>query len=481
MPTMWTVIIKNQSGSNQIVEDLGLEFSPGDVIEITNLYNYDEIAGSDDLRTMVAASDLTVNDGTVDLSPAQGVKFLSLENLYRLESDYYSKDELKTDNQGSVEVHWNNVINAPSFGSVVWGRPVKARVTSIASGKPATPTLNDICVDTDDNHLYKWIGSSWIDIYSAIATEPIDATPSKGTRVVNLADDQDDVFEFDNTGNWNEDPAVDNDCIMVDDDGDGKAAQYIYNGAAYEWRKIADVDFASHFNGESSKHDATEIDVEGSYSDIPGTPMNLEQTINEINNQITNIENTTLDLAYDQGGAGNGRQIIADAGPIKVDTASSTNAPLELVPKANLPTQGLQDGQLAVKDSILCIYDSVRSKWLSVQRQFLVFGRKGNSRNQYLGFFGSRFVSNNSGLRLARSATIVSLSGQVNAVGDCTFNVRRNDVATNIASIAITAALGASDTSMNVDLNNGDYLQGYLSAVSIIEDPIIIIEIAWRL
>ena len=251
------------------------------------------------------------------------------------------------------------------------------------------------------------------------------------------------------------------------------------------WLKIADIDFASHFDGGSSKHDASEIDVEGTYNDIPGTPTDLESTLSAIDTAIGDlddaVDNTTLDGAYDQGGAGAGRLINATDGPVKIDRGGANSASLEIVPKSNLPTTGLADGQIDIKDGILCVYDSTRGKWLSVQRQFLVFGRRGASRNQYLGFYGSRVVSNNSGLRLARAATIVSMAGQIDASGTCTFNIRRNDVATNVASLTVSASVGAEDISQNVDLNSGDFIQAQVGSTVAVEDPMVVIEIAWRL
>jgi len=478
---MWTVLINNNSGSIQTIEDLGVEMANGDSIVFSNQFDYEEIAGSDDLRALVASADLRVDDpenpGTY-LSPANGVKFLSLENLYDLETDYYSKSELTTPSSGA-EVDWTNVVNAPSFGSVNWGSPVLARVTTIGSGKPATPVSDDMCIDTDDSpdKLYKYNGTTWVDL-GAIAD---------GKKVINLADGTEDIHTFTlGTETWtDEGVSTDNDAVMVNDDGDGNPAQYVYDTTASKWFKIGDVDFASHFDGGSSKHDGSEIDIEGTYANIPGTPTDLENVVDAIDTAIGDLQddigNTTLDGAYDQGGAGAGRLINATDGSVKIDRGASTGASFEIVPKSNLPTTGLSDGQLDIKDGILCIYDSNRSKWLSVQRQFLVFGRRGNSRNQYLGFYGSRLVSNNSGLRLARAATIVSMAGQIDASGTCTFNVRRNDTATNIENLTITAAIGNEDISKNTDLNSGDYIQCQIGATTAVNDPIIVIEIAWRL
>jgi len=268
---------------------------------------------------------------------------------------------------------------------------------------------------------------------------------------------------------------------MVNDDGDGKAAQYAYNLSDTSWKKIADVDFAGHFDGGASKHDASEIDVEGTYGNIPATPTDLESTISSINTQLgTALDHNTLDEAYDQGGAGVGRTITVDTGAVKLDATTGTDAPIELTELSALPTTNLAAGQLAVKGGILCVYDSTRSKWLSVQRMFVAFGYDGKAKDQYLRFFGGGATSNNSGLRMARNATIVSLSGQFDTSGTGTFHIRKNDVATNIASLAVTAALGNQDTTINVDLSAGDFLQNYFEASTSCDEPQILVEIAWR-
>ena len=118
MASMHIVIITNVSGSDQIIEDLGITIVDStDQITLSNTYTFDELAGSDDLRTLVNDGDFEVNDGADDLSAAEGVKYLTLHNTYDLEADYYSISELSQ--SGQSEVHWDNVTNAPPFGSLV--------------------------------------------------------------------------------------------------------------------------------------------------------------------------------------------------------------------------------------------------------------------------------------------------------------------------------------------------------------------------
>ena len=470
--SMWTVIVKN-SGSDQSIDDLGIIIPDSNQITLSDQFTYNEIANSDDLRSLVSSGDIVINDGINDLSPTDGVKFLSLENLKELEENYYSKTQLSTSGQSSI--HWNNITSAPAFGSVHWLSPVKARVLTISSDVPVSPNIGDFYVDSDDNHLYKYSGS-WID----------QGDPSVGDRVINLDSTSQSIFEFNGSSWIDQEEPLDNDSVLVDDDGDGNPAQFVYQFSDFSWLKIGDYDFTQHLNGQSSKHDASEIDVEGTYSDIPGSPSNLETTISNIDSQVSIAITQSLDKAYDGytsggvgSGSGSGRTVNADQGSVKIDTGLSTNSPLELVPKSTLPTTGLSDGQLSVKDGILFVYDNTRGKWLSVSRSILCFGRKGLTRNQYLDHFAGGLSSNNSGLRMARDAVIVSLAAQFDVSGTGTFQIRKND-GLSITNLSLSSSVGEQSTTVNIDLDQGDFLQCYLSSSSNVQDPIILVEIAWR-
>ena len=302
---MWQIIIKNNDAVDYLVEDLGISVVASGSVNFHEQFTYDEIAGSDDLRTAVSVSNLVVNNGIADLSTISGTSYLTIENIYHLEDNYYDKLELQT--PGQSEVHWDNITDTPSF--------------------------------TDNN---------------------------------------------------------------------------------------------------------------------------------------------TLDEAYDEGGPGAGRTIVVDVGAVQLDATTSGYAPIELTEQLILPTLGLAGGQLSVKGGILYTYDFARSSWLSVQRMFLIFGKKGRTKNQFLAFGTGMLYSNNSGYRLSRSATIVSITGQLDASGACDIRIRRNGVATNIATLNISSAIGNSDTTLNVDLNANDYLQSYLESVSNVQDPVVVVEVAWK-
>jgi len=419
---MWTLIIKNNGGSPITIEDLGITVPASSQITFSDQFEYQEIASSDDLRDEVNSGNLVVNDGSSDLSSANGVLYLTLYNAKETADEFYTQTALQTSGQSSV--HWDNITNAPSFGAVSWKEPVEARARTIAASPPGTPAVGDFYIDSGDNHLYKYSGT-WDD----------QGAPTSGDRAIVLDSTAQMIYEWSGSSWDAQTDNEDGDAVMVNDDGDGKQAQYVYDFGTLAWVKIADIDYG---------------------------------------------EPNDLDGAYDQGGAGAGRSITADSGAVKIDTASATNAPIELTQKSSLPTTGLAAGQLAVKDGILFIYDGTRSKWLSVERLYLVFGRRGNTSNQYLSYSAGRLPSNNSGLRIPRDACVVAMSAQLDASGTANMRLRRNDSASNISTLAISAALGAHDTSLDINLSAGDFLQMYSDNASSVQDPMVIVEIAYR-
>lgn len=665
---MWTL---TASGSNVDIVDLGITVNG--VMNLFNQFDFETLQNSDDLRKEVGDGTVILNDGLTDLDSTEGVNFLKTIDQYHLLEKHYTKVELVA---GTGTVHWNNLTDVPEFGSPSWKDPVKAKVLGVQATPPGGAATGDHYVDTDDNVLYKYNGATW---------DAVAATPTHGNRVIDLSAGVETIYEYTNgTGDWTTSYTPSgNDAVMVSDNGDGKGAQYIYVMASTSWVKIADVDWGdieTHLDGGAGKHDASEIDVEGTYSRLPTAPTDLESIVSTINTSlntlyvsagaswnphldggankhdadevdvegtythistgdletaISNIDDklesitvsadahvdggpskhdaseidvegtytyiSTSDLetamndidtklesitvsadAHVDGGANKhdasevdvegtythistgdletaisniddklesitvsadahvdggpnkhdaseidvegtytyistsdletamndidtklesitvsadnmtldeiynrGHSATVDAGAVILDASGGNYAPLQLTDRATAPSVGSAAGQLSVVNGLLYAYDAVRSKWLSVQRMFLTFGRRQSTRNQYLNFGGGGTASNQSGYRMPRNATIVSMSAQLEAnapAGGCTFEVRKNDAVTIHESIGITAGnQGAHDTSIaiNYDFTAGDYVQSYLSSTNLVEVPVVIIEIAW--
>ena len=69
---VYVVIIKNNSGSSQTIDELGVTIANGSLKTLSNNYTYSQIADSDILRNLVALGSLVVNDGTADLTATNG-------------------------------------------------------------------------------------------------------------------------------------------------------------------------------------------------------------------------------------------------------------------------------------------------------------------------------------------------------------------------------------------------------------------------
>lgn len=210
----------------------------------------------------------------------------------------------------------------------------------------------------------------------------------------------------------------------------------------------------------------TELSTPGSsvvdWGNLQNIPGGLEDT-NDLNG------------AYEQG-----RTVEVDTGSVVLSAADGGYAPLQLVDQSSAPTLDLGQSQFASIGGILYMYDSTRGKFLSVQRQTFVFGRRGKSSDQYLNFYSSDHPSNNSGLRMLRNATIVGLSGNLNKSGTCDLRLRKNDNVSNIATLNITSSLGNIDTNTNIDIDVNEFLQAYVDSTPFVRSPMLVVEIAWR-
>lgn len=279
---MATYYLKNISGSIVTVTDLGISLPTGESLTIDS----NSINGylTADLSTAVNSGDLIlsttdIGDNGGDMSSTEAIQALSItsrfdqDNPHRVtitqslsadvttnvsvaelnelvsgsdttlhthDDRYYTETELQT--SGSATIHWDNITNAPQFGALEWKTPVFGNLKGMGStgSEPTAPNIGDFFLNTDDNHLYQWAGSAWVD----------QGAPSNGDRVIfkDGVGSDDRIYEWDGSI-WTVDPAPqDNWAVIVSDDGDGKSAQYVYDtsGSPPDWIKIADVDWGNH-------------------------------------------------------------------------------------------------------------------------------------------------------------------------------------------------------------------------------------------
>jgi hypothetical protein len=132
---------------------------------------------------------------------------------------------------------------------------------------------------------------------------------------------------------------------------------------------------------------------------------------------------------------------------------------------------------------ILGVYDksNSRNKWLSVMREHMTFSGRNTKTNKNEYLWIDRVNSMQTGMRLLRDATLVGLSIESKDSDTYTLRIRKNNSATNLASLAVTGATGLQDITLNVDFSQGDEVQAYLESANNIEAPVARCEFAYRI
>ena len=116
-------------------------------------------------------------------------------------------------------------------------------------------------------------------------------------------------------------------------------------------------------------------------------------------------------------------------------------------------------------DGLLYAYDGTRIKWLSVDRNLIGWGRNSNNTtNEYLRQYNGA-QSNNNGWRMIRKGTITAITIQTNGTSDVSnykVEIEKNNNTTAILTLLVAnTELGKHDTTINIDFDEGDFLQCY--------------------
>lgn len=79
---MSTVIAKNNTAGTISIQDIGISFASAEIINLTTFYKMFELVASTDLKTLVTAGTITINNGTVDLNVSDALNHLKIESEY---------------------------------------------------------------------------------------------------------------------------------------------------------------------------------------------------------------------------------------------------------------------------------------------------------------------------------------------------------------------------------------------------------------
>lgn len=313
---MATYYLKNTSGTTVTLRDLGIVLQdntslPIDSNDITGWLTPD-MADALNTPSDLILGTTDIGDSSGDFTPAEAILALSLVSkfdrdnptrvtftqavdadpltditaaeaeeltngsstlLHNHNGIYYTQTQLSTSNPGTVNIHWDNIINTPNVGAPEWQEPALCIVVQTSQTPPAE-TVGNFYMDTDNNHLYKYDGSIWVD----------QGAPNIGDRFINNSNDE--IYEW-NGSQWITTTPQVNWSVLIKDDGDGKGAQYVYDGT--DWIKIADVDWGTHDSIGGR-------DVINSH---PGTAISYNNTISGL--AATNIQNALDELAVNNG------------------------------------------------------------------------------------------------------------------------------------------------------------------------------------
>lgn len=181
----------------------------------------------------------------------------------------------------------------------------------------------------------------------------------------------------------------------------------------------------------------------------------------------------SLDNAYNVGSS-----ITIDTLPVEFN-ASNSIAPLQITPITYIPNASLSAGQVCNHNGSLYLYDDVRAKWISIEKQAPSFSASKGDGNYLM---SGNFSDINSGFVALKNGTIVGITASGGS-GNQTkgFSIRKNGAESDIIAFSLTSGKYSNST-YNVDITAGDIIQVYCSAEGTqINAPIVQVYIAWRL
>ncbi len=149
---------------------------------------------------------------------------------------------------------------------------------------------------------------------------------------------------------------------------------------------------------------------------------------------------------------------ITPNGQLTIDSGTTDLAPLELVPMAAVPTTNLSAGQFTVIGDEMYLYDSSRSKWLSVSTMQLAYTRAGNAVSNQNLYYGGRVANVNGGAIMPFNGTIVHISSNSSG-GNATkrFEIRIRNGGANVSVDDFNLVGGIyTDLNQDIDFSIGD-------------------------
>ncbi len=470
----------NQNAAELEVPDLGLVMEASEDLLVSDQFDYGELCGSEDLKLLVTAGTIVVNDGTENLIIADAIKVLRRQSVRDLEKNYYSKAQVAA--SGQAVIHWDNIVNAPSFGSPNQKAPVRFIAIGLLASAPAIAPIGTVYVNTTDDKYYKSDGTTWQDVGSVLVDH----------RVVDTSKPDDGIYVFDGSS-WTQTdiPLTDNDGVVCDDQGDGKQAQFVYNedGTNSAWVNIGSISFGPHLDGGPDKHKTTEIativalsnigtsigdsvhdvfvalntligSINASITNIDGRVTQNTSDIGAIDGRVTqnetNISNLQTDMTNVEGSITTIQGDLTDLETIVTNNYNDmTTTDIDLQAQIDAIQSGVLDG-FKIENSTYYALDSVRGKWLGPREPF-DFGKKGSAKNMYLRTVAG-VPSNLTGTRIPKDMVLVGATAQISSTGSLDIHIRKNKQSTDEALIQIVGSTGVTNDTLNVAFDADDVI-----------------------
>ena len=77
-----TVIAKNNTATDLEIDELGITIPASGQKNLTDQFDYIEIVESDELKTLVSNTDITINNGVIDLNITDGLNHIDIQSVY---------------------------------------------------------------------------------------------------------------------------------------------------------------------------------------------------------------------------------------------------------------------------------------------------------------------------------------------------------------------------------------------------------------
>jgi len=317
---------------------------------------------------------------------------------------YFTEAELASAGSGA-QVHYENIIGKPGLSEGKYD-PVYARVVGKDLSSAPYPALQGmIYLDNQATpHVHRYNGSTWDDLFAV-------ETSGVKSRFIDLSDGDESIFTWNGAGYTDGGAPSNNYQVNVRDDGDDKQAVYGYVTTTNRWVKLGDVDWIAQA-------------LDDAYDDSPS----LDKVIN------------------------------VDDGPVDLNQTDSYTPQVinEKAAKPSVNPVSGKTGWISV-DNITYKWDTVRSKWLSVERRVLWFGVGNNGqKDRYLPFSGI-IPSLNAGYRLPRNSTLVEVMVDSENSHTGNYKIAKKASPTSfVHTFVVTSATGGQALNINIDFTAGD-------------------------